>query len=1041
MTLTELVIKRPSLVVVLFAILSIIGIGGAMTLRYELLPSIDIPVVTVSTFYPGASPTEVETNVSKKIEEAVSGLEKTSTLKANSFEGMSIIAIEFKTDADIDQSLQDAQRKINAVLTQLPKDAWTPIVQKVALSEMPILRIGVSSNMPSREFFTFMKDHIKPLLAEISGVGKVDLIGGEEREIKINLNAEKIKSYGLSIPQVTGIIQASNLDFPTGTIKGAETQSTVRIAGKFASVEALRELVIHQSKQGGNIHLRDVAEVEDGVKEMTTISRINGLTSIGVFISKQADGNTVEISQLLRRRMAELEQEHAGIALKFNIANDAADFTMEAAKAVEHDLILAILLVSGVMFVFLRSFRNSIIILVSIPCSMLAAFICMAAFGFSLNLMTLLALSLVIGILVDDSIVVLENIYHHLEQGVEIREAALRGRNEIGFAALSITLVDVVVFLPMTFVTGLTGDILREFCIVVIASTLMSLFVSFTVTPVLASRFSRLEKHGKNSLLGIFGRWFEGLFKAATDLYMITLRWCLGHVWLTLLITFLMFVGSLALPAMGLIGSEFIKESDRGEFIIRLKMPPGTSLHGTNRIARQIEAELAKMPEVVSIFTSVGTSGSGGAQTPNQSQLMVRLTPRDQRERSTQEISSLIKAIEQNVPGSQIYIDRIDITGEQGHAPINILISGSDPDSLQRTVEMAAEALQQANGSYDISLSSEMGNPEIRVEIDRQKMAEFGITVADVGATLQVALAGNDDSKYSEGGSEYAIRVQLDEFDRANGEDIARLSFLTRAGNTVQLQQFATIYQATGPAKLERTNRNASVMINSYFKDRSMGEVVADFQKNLGDRRATGTAISMEGDAKNQAESFQSLLTALFIGITFVYLIMVALYDSYIYPFVVLFSIPVAIVGALGALALTGNNLSIFSILGIIMMVGLVAKNAILLVDRTNETRATLSLKTYDALIEAAQSRMRPIVMTTLSMIIGMMPIAIAKGAGSEWKNGLAWALIGGLTSSMFLTLLLVPVVYTKVDEWKDKFPILFSHPWRLFGLKGKDGN
>jgi hydrophobic/amphiphilic exporter-1 (mainly G- bacteria), HAE1 family len=1029
MTLTELSIKRPSFVIVIFSALAMLALFGYSMLKYELLPNINIPWIVVSTVYPGASPNEVENSVTRPIEDALSGLEKVEKIISSSREGVSIISIEFKKSADVETSLQDAQRRVNGISMNLPKGIRTPVFQKISLQETPVLQVGATSKLPSREFYQLVKDQIQPALARVDGVGLINLTGGEEREIKINLDAAKLEAYHLSIAVIAYAVNSSNLDFPTGNIQRENRQFVVRVAGKFSSLDELRNLVIGSSSEGSKIRLKDVAEVEDGTAELKTISRINGIPSVGIAILKQSDGNSVKVSQLVREELKNLERQYASINLKFDIAQDQSIFTLDAAKDVQKDLLMAILLVAVVMYLFLHSVRNSLIVMIAIPTSLTASFVTMWAFNFSLNLMTLLALSLVIGILVDDSIVVLENIYHHLEKGENKATAALKGRNEIGFAAVSITFVDVVVFVPLSLVSGLVGDIMREFAVVITISTLTSLFVSFTVTPLLASRFSKLESISSKNIFGKIGLGFEKLFKKIIEQYLILLRWSMSNPMKVLGLATLLFFAAIALPAIGLIGGEFMKQSDQGEFGVEVQLPPGSTLENTNRVTHQIERTIAAIPEVKKILSNVG-KGPQNQILNNESELIVTLIPIDQRNKSTDNVILDVKQIARKMPGIKMFVSQIGITGESGEAPIQVFVSGRNPDSILVTTSRVADALRKTEGITDIKFSSEKGNPETRIDINRQKMAEFGLTVMDIGTTLQVALTGNDDSKYREGSFEYPIRIAVDKFDRTNIADVGNLTFTNMMGKQIQLGQFAEIFQTTGPTKLERQNRNPSAIV-SAFTDGSIpnGTVAAEFMKNFNDRVAGGTKISLEGDEKMRSEGMDSLMLALIAAITFVYFIMVLLFDSFIYPFVVLFSIPLALIGALIALAASGNAIGIFSMLGVIMMIGLVAKNAILLVDRTNELR-TNNISLNDALIESGGSRIRPIFMTTLTMVFGMLPIATATGAGSEWKNGLAWALIGGLTSSMFLTLIVVPVVYLKIEKLKTGFAGLFKNPF-----------
>ncbi len=1029
MTITELSIKRPTLIVVIFSALVLIGLYSYTQLNYELLPKISPPVLTISTVYPGAAPNEVETSVTKPIEDAIASLDQIQTIKSTSLEGVSFIVIEFSQNTDVDFSLQDAQRKVNQILANLPSEIKTPVISKFALDEIPILRLGATSNLPSKEFYQFIKDRIKPRLSKLQGVGDIILIGGDEREIKVNLDKDKLDSYGLSVLQVLQKIKVSNLDFPTGKIEKQEKQYVVRVAGKFQSISELKNLIVGKTSSGGNIFLNDVAEVVDGHKDYKNLNRINGKTSVGILVQKQSDANQVEVSNLVKAELNNIKQDYANINVNFDIAQDASKFTIDAANGVKFDLMLAVILVAIVMLLFLHSIRNSFIVLLSIPISLISTFIGMLIFNFTLNLMTLLGLSLVVGILVDDSIVVLENIYHHLEKGEKPRIAALKGRNEIGFAALSITLVDVVIYVPLALTGGLIGNIIRQFSVVVVVSTLLSLFVSFTVTPLLASRFSKLERLTDKTIIGKFALWFEKKFKSLTETYISILKWSLANKWKVFAITIFLFVSSVSLIPLGFIGNEFITQSDRGEFAVILEMAPGTRLEKTNLTTQKIERAISSIPEVKKIFVNVGASNEGfiGQSSDNIAEIDVTLIPKENRSKSTDEIGLEIKNMVREIPGVKVRVNPIGLFGTANQTPIQIVVSGPNREDVKKAASILEEIVKSIPGTADVRLSSEEGNPENRIEIDRQKLAELGLSIADVGSTLQTALQGNDDSKFRDGINEYDIKISLDEFDRSNIEDLKRLTFMNNKGKLIELQQFANIFQTVGPTKLERMDHVNAITVFSQVVGRPSGSIGQDIRKALLKKKLpAGIEITYLGDLKNQKDSFGSLGLALIAAIIFVFMIMVALYDSYVDPFVILFSIPVAIVGALLAMALTMKTLSIFSILGIIMLVGLVAKNAILLVDRTNDNRLK-GKPIIESLLEAGKSRIRPILMTTTAMVFGMFPLAIAKDSGSEWKSGLAVAIIGGLISSMFLTLVLVPVVYVKVHQWRDKFMLAYN--------------
>ena len=1030
MTLTELSIKRPTLIVVLFTVLGILGLFSYQQLQYELLPKMTPPVVTVSIRYPGAAPGEVETSLTKPVEEAVSAIEKISSITSTSTEGLSVVAIEFSNSANIEKALQDAQRKINEVRDRFPNEAKAPVITRFALDEVPVLRIGATSSLPDAEFYQLLKDDIKPLLSSVEGVGQVYLVGGREREIRVNIDLAKLQSYGLTVSDVFKEVGKANSDFPTGKIDDSDKQFVVRLAGKFTSLEELKNLVL-RSSSSGTVALRDVAEVEDGFKEITTLTRVNGQSAVGIMVMKQSDANTVDVSRLTRIALAKLQQLYSTHHLHFDIAQDASTFTLEAVTAVQHDLLLAVLLVALVMMLFLHSLRNSLIVLVSIPTSLVTTFIGMYLFGFSLNLMTLLSLSLVIGVLVDDSIVVLENIYRHLERGEEPRNAALAGRNEIGFTALSITLVDVVVFLPLSLISGIVGNILREFSIVMVISTLVSLFVSFTLTPLLASRFSTVEKLTGKNVLEKFAIGFEANFLRMRQAYLDLLKWSLRNPRKVFFSAMLLLFASFMLPFFGFIGGEFISVSDRGEFAVKLELEPGTTLEETNRLTRSVERRLSAMAEVKKVMVNVGASSEGffNQNADNISELNVSLSPKEERTRSTDNIMQAVRVNLQDIAGLKASINPIGIFGTANETPVAVIISGPLRSQVTRVAEALRDSLKTISGTADIKLTSQIGSPEMRVIVDREKMATFGISIADVGAALRTAYAGDETGKYRDRGDEYDIRVMLDKYYRKDTSTLSEITFRTPQGDLVRLGQFVTFEQDRGYTQLQRKDRNNAVWVKAQAVGRPVGSIGKEIERVMANLKKSAVMPSTvnyayESDLKRQGESNSSLLLSFLVAIIFVYLIMVALYDSYIWPMVVMFSIPLAIIGALFALALTGKSLSIFTILGIIMLIGLVGKNAILLVDFINKFREE-GMELSAAINEAAKERLRPILMTTFTLIFGLLPIALSQSSGSEWKSGLSVALVGGLFSSMFLTLLVIPVVYVWFDTMRSKFSSL----------------
>ncbi|MBC5991241.1 efflux RND transporter permease subunit [Pontibacter cellulosilyticus] len=1018
MNITKLSIQRSTLVVVVFTVLTLLGIVSYQSLNYELLPKFSPPVITISTIYPGASPNEVENSVTKEIEDALSSLENVKEMKSTSLESFSMVVINLNQGTDVDLSLQDAQRKINTILAKLPENADAPTLNKFDFDDLPIIKMGATANMSATEFYDLIDKKIKPELSRVPGMAAIKVLGGQEREIKVNIDANKLEAYNLSILQVQQKIRNSNLDFPTGKIKQESGQTQIRLAGKFQSLEQLHNLIIRED-QNGIVRLGDVAEVQDTQKDIEVLNRINSKASVGITIQKQSDANAVEVSRLTKEALAKLEKTYEAEGLAFNIANDSSDFTLEAADSVMHDLMIAVILVAVVMLLFLHSLRNAVIVMISIPASLVATFIAMYLLGYSLNLMSLLALSLVVGILVDDAIVVIENIHRHMEMGKKPAQAAYDGIREIASTVISITLVIVVVFIPIALSSGLVSDILRQFAVVVAIATMISLFVAFTLIPLLASRFSRLEHISDKNIFGRFILAFERFLDRIIDGFTAALKWAFNHKFITLGVTLLMLVASFMLPKYGFIGSEFIPAGDRGEVSLQLELPKNATVEQTNFATKQVEEYLQSIPEVEKVFTTVGTTSSAqaGQNTAYKADVSVSLVDVQQRSFSTNQFSRQAKAdIESRIPDVEVTPVPVGLVGN-AQAPIQIIISGSNLDSVMAFSQQVMGIVEGVPGTVDVETSVEGGNPEIEVVVDRDKMANVGLSLESVGASMQLAFSGNSDITFRSGTEDYDINIRLDEFDRRNVTDIGNLSFVNNKGQLVRLAQFADIKQSTGPSQLERYNRVTSVNVNSQVIGRTSGAIGADIQAKLDEMDAPkGVNYEFGGDLKNQSEGFGTLGIALLASIIFVYLIMVALYDSYVYPLVVLFSIPLAIIGALLALGLAAQSLSIFSILGIIMMIGLVAKNAIMVVDFTNKLKDE-GVEVKEALIEAVRIRFRPILMTTLAMVIGMLPIALASGSVAASKNGLAWALIGGLSSSMFLTLIVVPIIYYGFDR------------------------
>lgn len=1026
MNITEIAIKRPSLIIVLFSVFTLLGIIGYKNLSYELMPDFNQPVVVIRTGYPGAAPDEVETSVSRKIEDALSNLEGVDFLVAKSLPNASVIIANLNYGTDLDQAMQDAQRYIDNIRKELPPDILSPVMSKVSPNDLPIMSVSATSNLPATVFYQKMKDEYLPQIQQLKGVAEITLLGGEEREIQVKINQEKLKYYRVSILQVTEAINRAGLDLPAGNVQTDAETNAVRLVGKFNTLEQLRNVQVAMPLPNSPIYLKDVAEIVDGIREINSVSRFNGKNGIGLLLKKQGDANAVDVSSAVRSAFDRIEKQNTRDQVRFIIADDSTDNTIAAVNSVVVDLILAVILVSLVMLLFLRSFKNSLIVIVAIPTSLITAFAVMWMLNYTLNLMTLLAMSLIVGILVDDAVVVLENIQRHLDMGKEKRKAALEGRMEIGFSAVSITLVDVVVFLPILFLQVFVADMLKQFSVVVITSTLTSLLVGFTLTPWLASRIGQKENLQPTNLFNRFLIGFEHFLDRFNEWYGKQLNWVLNHKLIFSGIVILLFAMTLGVMKQGIIGKELISTGDQGKFRFALEFEKNTSIQRNDTISGEIEQYILAQPEVSTLFSNIGGPSTGigslGVGATYKAEFTVQL--RDKKAlnglRTEDFMLRIRQSLQQQYPWIRFSMSALGLVPRS--APIEITLSSNNLPQVMQTGNKLKGVLQQIPGADNVQLSVEEGSPEFQVLPDKDRMQRLGLNTAYTGQNLRAAFTGNDDANLTENGTEYPIRVRLADFDRRNFEDVHRLHIINPAGVPVQVAQFATVVKDKTPSLLERKDRQPAITITADALGRPSGTVADDVVTYLKNNPLPeGVQITWGSDIKRQNDSFGALGSVLGISFLLIYLIMVALYDSFLYPFVALFSIPVAAIGAFLALNLSLSNLSLFALLGLIMLMGLVTKNAILIVDFTNQLKAQ-GLHYREALVKAGQERMRPILMTTLSMAIGMLPIALASGTASEWKNGLAWVIIGGLLSSLVLTVYLVPMVYYLVDRTKDRF-------------------
>jgi hydrophobic/amphiphilic exporter-1 (mainly G- bacteria), HAE1 family len=1098
MWLTRTSILRPVTIIMMVAAILVLGLTSLKQLPVDLYPKIDFPYITVVAAYAGTGPQEVETLISKPLEDAVSTISRVKNVTSSSQEGISIIGIEFVLGTDLDTAMNDVRAKVDATRMLLPSDMDPPVISKVSTTAIPVISFALSSPRPPKELRHLADDVVKDRLGKLAGVGSVSISGGDLREILVSVDKSALEGYGLTITDVVLALQATNLNLPSGSIKEGPREYAVRAVGEFAAPEDINDVRL-VTRRGSSILLSDVARVRDTVAERTNLARMNGKDSVSITVFKQSDANTVQVAEAVRAELHgltgqtfdELGKEVKSAArtpgvlpadITASLGEDQSVFIGEALHDLQKHLLLGALLAVLVVFLFLHNLRGTLIVAFAIPTSIIATFSPMLFAGFSLNQMTMLGLSLTVGILVDDSIVVIENIYRHLRMGEKPKEAALNGRTEIGLAAITITLVDVVVFVPVAFMGGIVGQFFRQFGLTVAMATLFSLFVSFTLTPMLSSRWFReneavpgeeeegdaptSEGAAPHRRRGFFAA-FDRVYARLRDFYRTVLEWALDHRLVTVVIGFVILLASVAvsleaqqklvplgiiagLSALALLfggkggrlpmfvvgvgcllaaatvhlplGVEMFPTVDQGTFTIGIELPAGSSLAATDRVTRKLEAFLLdrkRFPEIDTIMATVGSSGSGafssGTSSASNGSIGVSLVDKTERKRSDVDLVAAVQEFGNTIPGAIIKASAYQGMGGGGESAIDVQLSGSDMTELTQAAERVKAVVSRVKGTTNVDTSWRVGKPEVRAEIDRNRAADRGVSTAQIAGALRASLEGDTTAKYRESSNQYDIRVRLDEIDRNRVDQLSNLVVGYNNG-PVYLGDVARVSLTTGPTKIDRKNRQRKVSVTADLeKGAASGNVETDIRKGLVGVPLGNVSVFFGGESESRADSFGNAGQALQLSVILIYILMAALFEGYLSPLIIMFALPMAMAGALLATMLAGKTFSIITLVGIIMLMGLVGKNAILLVDYTNTLRAR-GLERRAALLEAGPVRLRPILMTTLAMIFGMLPIALATARGGEIRAPMAIAVIGGLIMSTLLTLLVIPVLYTVID-------------------------
>ncbi|HZR99250.1 MAG TPA: efflux RND transporter permease subunit [Chloroflexota bacterium] len=1051
MGLTRVAITRPVFILMVISAMVILGLVSFTRLNAELYPNINTPVVTVLTTYSGAAPEDVERLITKPIEDAVAGIANIDNIQSFSSEGRSQVTITFTDAANVDLAASDVDRRVSAIRSTLPQDADAPSVLKVDPSQLPVLYLALTGSQPLDHMFLIAKDDVKPRLETLPGVASVAITGGLEREIQVQINPARLRAYGLTVDQVAQALARENQGVPGGSVERGRQQTNLRLYGLFQTAAELRDLTV-ASTGNGVVRLGDVAEVLDTYKRVTSRTFLNGREAVSLTVTKQSGANEIATVDAVRAELERLNRQLPGDT-RVEVVSDISVFTRHSLNGVERSLVEAVLLTGLVLLVFLHTLRSTTIVLFAIPTSLISTFMVMYFLGFSLNIMSSMALVLVIGVLVDDSIVVLENIFRHLELGETPWSAALKGRSEIGLAAIAITLSDVVIFTPVAFMSGMAGQWFRQFGLVVATATLMSLFISFTLTPMLASRWLQQGKiQPGRGPWGRFVRWFEDSLDHLRDRYRASLTWTLRHRWLPPVVGFATLVLSGAMIPLGLVRFEFIPATDDGYFTITVELPPGSSLAATEEALRQVEARLAALPEVKYYLTQSGMGGyvgGGGnslgvpAENARYGRVVVVLHDRKDRQRTTQEVVEQVSRETTDIPAATV---RASVQGGGGSGqPVQVRVQGEDPEVIQALAARVEQIVGDTPGARNVTNSGQEGNPETRLVPDRRRMADLGVTAQQAAQALRTAVDGTVATKLRPAGrDEIDVRLIADAPTREDLRDLGTLPLSGMVGGTatnVYLSQVTTPETVNGPTSIDRRNRQRVVTIGADLVGTTpLNDVTQPVQRAIRQLQAEGVVppgytVALGGQAEDQAKAFGNLFLALGLSLLLDYMLMSALYESMIMPFSRMFSLPVAVVGAFVALAATRNTLNMLSMIGMIVLMGLVGKNGVLLIDYTNTLRHR-GLSRTQALLESCPTRLRPILMTTAALLFGMMPLAAKLEEGSELYGGMATVIIGGMLSSTVLSLYVVPSMYTYFDDLQ--MLILRVWHWRPFRGRGR---
>jgi HAE1 family hydrophobic/amphiphilic exporter-1 len=1001
-------ITKPVFTAMLVLAVVVFGLNAYPKMGVDQFPQVDFPVVTVTTVLPGADPESMERDVSDPLEESLNSLGGLETLRSVSVESVSQVILQFSLEKNVDVAAQDVRDRVQATLSKLPRDARSPVVEKFDVGAAPILTLALSGAVPPEELTRLADDVVKPALQRQDGVGSVEVVGGRKREIRVVVDPARLRSFGVAASDVAQAVKAQSVDVPGGRAEDPSTERVVKVSGEARTVGELRELVV-ASPGGAPVRLRDVADVVDGPAEPRSAAAHDGRPAVALVVKKQSGANTVQVAERVTEALEGVKKLLPQGA-ELRLVRDNAKFIRRSIEGVQEDLVLGGLLAVAIVLVFLRSWRSTLVSALALPTSVVGTFAAMHALGYTFNIITMLALTLSIGLLIDDAIVVIENISRHAEEGAPPVEAAHAGTKEIALAVLAVTLSILAVFVPVAFMEGLVGRFFSAFGITVAVAVALSYGISMTLTPMASALV--LRRHGEP---GRVSRAIERALSSVERLYRRVLGWALDHRAATAGIAVATLVATVGLGRF--LQFTFLPSQDMSEVKVTLELPVGTPLDRTLRELEALRLQISRVPGVTSVFA---TAGGGVQEEVNKGELTVTLVPIQGRAFGQQDLKAYLRASLRRPADAQLAVQDIAMMAGGGSRPqpVQLNVRGRDWAEVVAAAEKVRVHMQGSPLFSDVDSTYRAGKPQVSVRIDRDRAASLGIPAALVGQSVRAFLGGDDFAKFRQGTDSYDIRLKLPQ-DERGADRLGELTVRGASGQLVELRNVASVKEDAALSQIDRQARLRQVtLLADLPRNASLGAVMQDLSAFTSKELPATVITDFEGQGKELGKTGRAFLQALLLGIVLVYMILAAQFGSLVDPFTIMLSLPFAVIGALGALLATGQFMSMFAMIGIIMLMGLVTKNGILLVEFTNQLKER-GRSTREALLEAGPIRLRPILMTTIAMIAGMIPVALARGDGAETRVPMAIAIIGGLFSSTVLTLVVVPVFYSLLERFK----------------------